>query len=293
MKRISLHGGHSGQFCDHARDTLAEIVVAYHEAGFECVGLTEHMPPFDDVWLYPDEIELGRTAAWMQDRFASYVAEARRLEREYKSRMRILVGMESEWYPGCGGWVAALRERHRLDYVVGSVHHVGGNCFDFSKRDYDRIAEEHGGLVPMYAAYFDAQMAMLQEIGPEVVGHFDLIRIYDPDYMKTLARPEIWSMVRRNLECVRDCGAVLDFNARALLKGQPEPYVSAPVLDAAASMGIAAAYGDDAHGVADVGYEIGRLEEMLASRRMRIPAVSFPLRPSQGRTLPGGPEQTA
>jgi histidinol-phosphatase (PHP family) len=96
MKRISLHGGHSGQFCDHARDTLAEIVAAYHAAGFECVGLTEHMPPLDDAWLYPDEAELGRSAQWMQGRFAEYVAEAGRLKREYAGRMRILVGMESE-----------------------------------------------------------------------------------------------------------------------------------------------------------------------------------------------------
>lgn len=293
MRRISLHGGHSGQFCDHGRDALAEIVAAYHGAGFECVGLTEHMPPPSDAWLYPDEFELGRTAAWMQERFARYVAEARRLQREYRGKMAILVGMETEWYPGCGQWVGRLRELHALEYVVGSVHHVDGFCFDFSREAYEGIAAALGGLAPMYAAYFDAQMAMLQEIGPEVVGHFDLIRMYDPDYVKTLARPEIWSRVRRNLECVRDCGAVLDFNARALLKGQPEPYVSAPVLDAAASMGIAAAYGDDAHGVADVGYEIGRLEEMLASRGMRTPAVSFPLRAGQGRTPPGGPEQTA
>ena len=145
MKRISLHGGHSGQFCDHARDTLAEIVAAYHAAGFECVGLTEHMPPFGDTGLYPDEVELGRTAEWMQARFADYVTEARRLEREYRGRMRILVGMESEWYPGCAPWVAQLREKYGLDYVVGSVHHVGGECFDFSRESYGRIAGTFGG----------------------------------------------------------------------------------------------------------------------------------------------------
>lgn len=270
MRRVSLHGGHSGQFCDHARDTLAEIVAAYHAAGFKCVGLTEHMPPLSDEWLYPDEVELGRTAEWMLARFGRYVTEARRLEREYAGRMRVLVGMESEWYPGCGEWVARLRERFALDYVVGSVHHVGGGCFDFSKTDYARIAQGSGGLMQMYADYFDAQFAMMQELGPEVVGHFDLIRLHDPNYPDTLAEPEIWRRVMRNLECARAMGLILDVNARALLKGQAEPYVCAPILDMAAAMGVGVSYGDDAHGVADVGCCMRQVEDILSAHGLRV-----------------------
>ena len=75
----------------------------------------------------------------------------------------------------------------------------------------------------------------------------------------------------RNLEWIRDAGAILDINARALLKGQPEPYVCAPILDAAAKIGIGAAYGDDAHGVADVGYGFEQVEKMLTARNMKWP----------------------
>ncbi|SFL97763.1 histidinol-phosphatase (PHP family) [Desulfomicrobium norvegicum] len=268
MRKISLHGGHSGQYCDHARDTLADIVAAYHEAGFECIGLTEHMPPFGDSGMYPDEIELGRTTGWMEARFDLYVAEARSLARAYQDRMRILVGMETEWYPGCAMWVRELRQYHALDYVVGSVHHVQGACFDFSKEAYDKVATMCGGTSRMYAAYFDEQFEMLREIKPEVVGHFDLIRLHDPDYLQTITEPEVWKRILRNLEWIRGAGGILDINARALLKGQPEPYVCAPILDAAAKLEIGAAYGDDAHGVADVGYGFGQVEKLLSVRKM-------------------------
>jgi len=274
VKKISLHGGHSGQYCDHGRDTLAEIVAAYHAADFECVGLSEHMPPLDDAWLYPDEAGLGRSATWMQARFASYVAEARELQHAYKNRVRILVGMESEWYPGCDPWIASLRETHGLDYVVGSVHHVGGECVDFSKQDYERIASRFGGLVPMFAAYFDAQLQMMQAIKPEVVGHFDLIRLHDPDYLQTLTHRDVWERVLRNLEWMAKAGSLLDINVRALLKGQPEPYVCAPILDAAARFGVGVAYGDDAHGVADVGCEFARVKELVTRRKMNGLEVS-------------------
>jgi len=274
VRKISLHGGHSGQYCDHARDTLADIVAAYHEAGFECVGLTEHMPPFGDAGRYPDEVELGRTTGWMEARFALYVAEARALVRAYQDRMQILVGMETEWYPGCAEWVRELRQYHALDYVVGSVHHVQGVCFDFSRESYDTVAALCCGVSRMYAAYFDEQFEMLREIKPEVVGHFDLIRLHDPDYLQTIAEPEVWKRIMRNLEWIQGAGAILDINARALLKGHPEPYVCAPILDAAAKLGIAVAYGDDAHGVADVGYEFARVEELLVQRGMKGPEAS-------------------
>ena len=271
VRKISLHGGHSGQYCDHARDTLADIVAAYHGAGFECVGLTEHMPPFGEAGLYPDEVELGRSAGWMEARFARYVAEARSLAREYTDRMRVLVGMESEWYPGCACWVPQLRQRHALDYVVGSVHHVRGTCFDFSRESYEQTRDQCGGLGRLYAAYFDAQLEMLEALRPEVVGHFDLIRLHDPDYLRTMAEPEVWARIMRNLEWIGQAGAILDINARALLKGQPEPYVCAPILDAAARIGIAACYGDDAHGVADVGYGFERVAEALLAHGMSGP----------------------
>ncbi|PKN41308.1 MAG: restriction endonuclease [Deltaproteobacteria bacterium HGW-Deltaproteobacteria-18] len=269
MRKISLHGGHSGQYCDHARDALSDIVAAYHEAGFECIGLTEHMPPFGDSGLYPDEIELGRTTGWMEARFALYVAEARGLVREYKDRMRILVGMESEWYPGCAEWVKELRQYHALDYVVGSIHHVQGVCFDFSRESYGKVAALCGGVSRMYAAYFDEQFEMLRGIKPEVVGHFDLIRLHDPDYLRTIAEPEVWTRIMRNLEWIRASGDILDINARALLKGQSEPYVCALIMDAAAKLGIGVAYGDDAHGMADVGYGFEQVEELLSERKMR------------------------
>ena len=279
MQRISLHGGHSGQFCDHARDTLEEIVAAYHRAGFECVGLTEHMPPMTDAGLYPDEAELGRTAAWMQERFTAYVAEARRLAHEYAGRLRVLVGMEGEWYPGCGEWVERLRERHALDYVVGSVHHVRGVCFDFSRESYGRAVSLCGGLAAIYADYFDAQLEMMQALKPEVVGHIDLIRLHDPDYRKTLARPEIWGRMVRNLEWIRESGAVLDVNARALMKGQPEPYVCRPIMEAASEMGIRFAYGDDAHGATDVGFGFEQVGAMLAAAGgMAVKSCEVPAR---------------
>jgi hypothetical protein len=70
---VSIHGGHSGDFCCHALDSLEDMVKAYIKKGFAWVGISEHMPPVTDAFLYPEE----RAAGW----------DAGRLYDQYKTRL--------------------------------------------------------------------------------------------------------------------------------------------------------------------------------------------------------------
>ena len=54
---VSVHGGHSGQFCNHVSDALEKIVRAYVDRGFEWMGITEHIPPVSEEFLFPEETE--------------------------------------------------------------------------------------------------------------------------------------------------------------------------------------------------------------------------------------------
>ena len=72
IARVSVHGGHSGQFCLHAKSTLDEVIQAYIAAGYSWVGITEHMPPLNDSVRYPDEAEQGLTAQALQEQFQAY-----------------------------------------------------------------------------------------------------------------------------------------------------------------------------------------------------------------------------
>jgi histidinol-phosphatase (PHP family) len=98
-----------------------------------------------------------------------------------------------------------------------------------------------------------------------VVGHFDLIRIYDAHYPDHLSLPAVWGRICRNLEFIQKNGLVLDFNLKALSKGASEPYVSAPILRQALDMGIAVVPGDDSHGIASVGGHIEKGIEILVA----------------------------
>lgn len=49
------HHSHSGQFCDHAKNTLEEVVQTAVSKRMDLYALTEHMPREDDD-LYPEEV---------------------------------------------------------------------------------------------------------------------------------------------------------------------------------------------------------------------------------------------
>ena len=106
------------------------------------------------------------------------------------------------------------------------------------------------------------------------------MRLFDADYMQRWEVPAIRERALRNLERIAELDLVLDFNLRALAKGQPEPYVSAPWLRRAVELGIALAPGDDSHGVATVGLHVERGIELLqaagASTDWRRPTPNRP-----------------
>jgi histidinol-phosphatase (PHP family) len=263
-KFVSVHGGHSGQFCHHATDTLEEVICAYIDHGFSWVGITEHVPGLNDELLYPDQKEAGLTPAILYDRFAAYIAECRRLQKKYASQLKIFVAMEIETYSGYENFVARLTERFRPEYIVGSVHFVDDMGFDYSREQYFATADAVGGLDALYCRYFDQQYEMIKLLNPAVVGHFDLIRLFDADYRQRLLRPDIARRIRRNLELIRKRDLIMDFNLRSLLKGAQEPYISRSILKQALELGIAVVPGDDSHGLSSIGINMDKGIAILA-----------------------------
>lgn len=267
MKELfSIHGGHSRRYCEHARDPLEDIIRAYLDRGFSRVGIVEHMPPADDRYLYPEEKAAGLNAGKMRARFREYVREVRSLRQKYADRILIYFGFETESYPGAENYIAELRQEFQPDYIVGSVHHLGDIPIDFSRGEYLRAQEAAGGRDNLYRRYFNRQYELLKTVKPEVVGHFDLIRKYDPDYRSRLESFEIRNRISRNLKLIKKMDLVLELNLRPWFRGEEEPYPTRSILMQACRLGITVIPADDSHEAKSAGRDIEKgfrlLEEL-------------------------------
>ena len=185
------------------------------------------------------------------------------MKKKYAPKIKIFAGMETETYKGYVDHIKNLISTFQPDYIVGSVHHIDDICFDYSKEKYDRAVSVCGSYDVIYEKYFDLQYDMIKALKPFVVGHFDLIRIYDKSYKDRLLLPQIKQRIKRNLSLIKSLNLVMDFNLRPLARGEKEPYIAPSILKTAKKMGLRIVPGDDSHGVKEAGKNVDRAIEIL------------------------------
>ena len=182
--RASLHGGHSGEFCDHADDTLREIMEAAVRAGYATFGVSEHAPRSKAYFLYPEELAQQWDVAKLQADFDRYTETVNRLAAEFADRLTVLRGFEAEVVPTASyaAEMSALRSRRlpdgspAFDYMVGSVHFVNEIQIDGTPEVYALAVENCGGLENFAVRYYETLAEMIRALRPEVVGHLDLVK---------------------------------------------------------------------------------------------------------------------
>jgi histidinol-phosphatase (PHP family) len=267
MVWFSYHGGHSGEFCGHAKGELRGVVQAAVEAGFTTYGLSEHAPRYRREHLYPEEQHL--VPLDLQRLFEQYVASALVLREEYEDRLELLIGFETEALP-VDTWAEQMRAIRRsapFDYMVGSVHSIGDSWVDLNPPTTERAAEACGGFEPLRCLYFDRLAELVETLRPEIVGHVDLIRRFEPaEFRFSVAAMQ---HAERVLEAARASGSALEVNAAPVRRGFGPVYPGPQVLARACLMGVPVTLGDDSHGPDGVGVGLDACLEAISAAGYR------------------------
>jgi histidinol-phosphatase (PHP family) len=163
------------------------------------------------------------------------------LREKYSSEITLLVGLETDYITTLD--LDKLEEKLKrhgdsIEYIVGSVHHVDEIPIDYEKDLFDaaarKIASEgtyphtstqHPPLEPLISHYLDKQLELMERFHPEIIGHFDLFRLYYPGYqLSATETPEVWEKIRRNVQFANQYGALFELNAAAFRKGWDQAY---------------------------------------------------------------------
>ena len=262
--RVSLHGGHSGESCDHAEGTLREILEAAVAAGYHTFGVSEHVPRSAERFLYAEERDRGWDMAKITADFARYAAVLIPLAEEFADRLTVLRGFEAEVIPtdSYAEQVRGYREQRLpngqpvFDYCVGSVHYVREHQIDGPPQNWVKAAEALGGPEALAVRYYETVAEMVEALHPEVVGHLDLIKrnaALAGFGDCPLDTPRIRKAAVGALEAVRAHGGILDLNTAGWRKGLGEPYPAPWLVEQAQTMGIPFCFGDDSHSAGQVG----------------------------------------
>jgi histidinol-phosphatase (PHP family) len=221
--------------CGHAEGEMAAYVERAVSIGLREMGFADHLP------LLTGE---DPTLTMSMSELAGYIEEVAVL-RAATPALTIKTGIEADFFPGHEAETGRLLGAHPFDYVIGSIHFIGGWGFDdsrylegYSGRDIYELYEEHFGLVARAATsdLFD------------VLGHFDLIKKYNfrPDR-------DITPLIEETLSAIKDAGACIEINTAGLRKPVGEIYPSEAILSLCARVGVPITLGSDAHKPDEVG----------------------------------------
>jgi histidinol-phosphatase (PHP family) len=251
--RASLHGGHSGEFCDHAGGTLRELLDAAQACGYRTFGVTEHAPRTEERFLYDEERAMGWGTSELRNLFDAYALTLRVQAATRREGLTVLRGMECEVVPAdrYAAQMWELRERHGFEYWVGSVHHVNEIQIDGPITAFEQGVRESGSLDALAVDYYRTVARMVEALRPEVVGHLDLVCKHAPRHDFS-ASAEVRAAATDTLDVIAAHGSILDINTAGFRKGLGRPYVAPWLLQLAQQRGIGVCFGDDSHRVSDV-----------------------------------------
>jgi histidinol-phosphatase (PHP family) len=272
--KVSLHGGHSGEFCEHAAGDLREILEAAVAAGYHTFGVSEHAPRSEERLLYATERAKGFDVVRLHRDFEAYAQAIKPLAEEFSGQLTVLRGFEAEVVPTrtYRDEMLGHRQRFGFDYMVGSVHYVDEMSIDGPRSDFEAVLAQAGGLEPLAVRYYEAVAEMVDTLRPDVVGHLDLIRRNAPLDAR-LDTAAIRNAAGRALEAVREYGSILDLNTAGWRKGLGSPYPAPWLVRWANEMGIGFCFGDDSHGPAQVGEGIDQARAYLLENEVTTVTV--------------------
>ncbi len=225
-------------FCD-GQDTPEALVQYAIAHGCTEIGFSSHSPL--DI---PDDEPFSMT----QDGAAKYRREVNRLKEVYRDRIRILLGVEQDYF--------STSDTSAYDYVIGSVHYVWKDgcyiCVDFS-RDAQKEAVHncyHGDFYAFAEDYYALVGDLCQKTKCDIIGHFDLItKFNEGDCLFDTKHPRYVAAYEAALEKLFAQDVTFEVNYGAIARGyRKEPYPASDILQKVIAAGKQVIYSSDCHG---------------------------------------------
>jgi histidinol-phosphatase (PHP family) len=132
-------------------------------AGLNEIGFSEHLSLFGD----PGECNMNPANIF------TYIKHIETLRRQ-TDNIKIKIGLEVDYCEGKEKEIYSYLNQFPLDYVIGSVHHLGEKSVDSEPEFYTG-----NNIDRLFESYFNSVSAAASSRLFDIIGHCDLIRIYN------------------------------------------------------------------------------------------------------------------
>jgi histidinol-phosphatase (PHP family) len=250
---LDLSGDHHihTRFCNHARGTMEEYVLAALEMGLQEMTFLEH--------LECDIVYDHRT--WLTPKlFQEYFSEGQRLQIRYKGKIKVRLGVEVGYNPAATSQLRTQLAAFPFEHIGLSYH------FYFDGRRHLNMVSSRPEQIQALAAigpeqlltdYFKGLIQACSELPCDKICHLDAALRYLPAISYTAQHKKL---IEQLLLIMQAKDIALELNSSGY-RLREFPYPAADILQRAAELNLLFTVGSDAHKPEHVGSGFARLQE--------------------------------
>jgi histidinol-phosphatase (PHP family) len=239
--------------CHHARGEMEEYVLAAVNLGLRKLIFLEHLEVgvdyFESTWLTEDD-------------FNFYHSEGHRLQKKYRDRIEVGLGVEVGYNPR---YLAEIQRRlalHTWDRIGISYHFLetdSGHLNMVSRKQINIDRLDQYGVHEVVCRYYEDLLEAVEKLPGQVLCHIDAVLRHHPNVIFT---PEHYARIDTLLDTVARKKMAIEINTSGYTTKQ-HPYPSLPILKKAVARNITLVAGSDAHCPEDVGRYFDRLPGLM------------------------------
>ncbi len=221
--------------CKHATGDVAGYRSVAKKQGIPEICFTDHAPN-------PDGFDPAHRMALNQFSYYREIIEA----LQDGKTPEVLLGLEVEYYEGCERFLREWIPAQKFDFVIGSVHFIGGWGFDHPEQ---RDIWDSADITATWQKYFNVLLKFVGSGLFDAVAHLDLPKKFGH-------RPkdkDLKEMIQPVLDGIAKAGMGIELNTSGLRKPVGEIYPSPLIVAMAREREIPICFGSDAHCPDDIG----------------------------------------
>ena len=228
-------------------ENVGRYLQAALDAGVAELGVSEH------VYRFTEALEIWDHPYWRQyahDDLSAYL--------EFVRSTPLRLGIEMDYVAGREDRIASLLDAHEFDYVIGSVHLLGGGAvddpaFDVWSRDSDPDL--------IWARYFETLAEAARTGLYDILAHPDLVKYWGEG--RPGPRRERRFYYEPAVEAIAETGVAVEVSTAGLRKPVGEIYPAPDLIEMCVDAGASFALSSDAHVPEDVGRDYERAVELI------------------------------
>ncbi len=247
--KFDLHTHHAR--CGHAVETIEDYIKSAIRYGLQVIGISDHSPFFAN-----GEDQAKPRIAMAKSEFPGYVQEVLKLKEAYRDQIEVLLGVESDFFPEHMEIYKSQLEKFPFDYIIGSVHYIGGMRSIFLKESWEGLGE--ADILREKEAYYSLVQEAAKSRAFDILGHIDAIKARHPyfSHVKT-------DIVDETLKIIADHDTVIEVNTSGKTKDCGGWYPADEILERARFYGVKVTFGSDAHKPERVADDLEKVRRFL------------------------------